>query len=183
MPVTLDATAPDFDAAFEALLTAKREDNPDVDAVVAEIIADVRARGDAAVIELTQKFDRLSLSPETLRITTAEVDAAVAEVSPEDRRALELAADRIRAYHARQLPEDAQWTDPDGATLGWRAMHAWSPAQLSAAYGDEQVVVGSSKTSILEVPSGPTPEITRRTRPPPPGCPVAPRRLIRQLRY
>jgi len=130
MPVTLDASAPDFEAAFDKLLNAKREDSPDVDAVVADIIADVRARGDAAVIELSQKFDRVTLTPATLRITAAEVDAAVAEVSPEDRRALELAADRIRAYHARQLPDDAEWTDPDGATLGWR----WTPVSAAGLY-------------------------------------------------
>ena len=130
MPVTLDASAADFEAAFDKLLNAKREDSPDVDAVVAEIIADVRARGDAAVIDLSQKFDRVTLTAETLRIRAEEVDAAVAEVSPEDRKALELAADRIRAYHARQLPEDAEWTDPDGATLGWR----WTPVSAAGLY-------------------------------------------------
>ena len=130
MPVTLDASAPDFEAAFDRLLNAKREDSPDVDAAVAEIIADVRARGDAAVIDLSQKFDRVTLTPDSLRISVAEVDAAVAEVSSEDRKALELAADRIRAYHARQLPEDAEWTDPDGATLGWR----WTPVSAAGLY-------------------------------------------------
>ncbi len=78
---------------------------------VAAIIADVRARGDAAVIELTARFDRLALTPETLAFSAAEIDAEIAKVSPEDRAALELAADRIRAYHDRQRPEDARWTD------------------------------------------------------------------------
>lgn len=86
MPVTLDASAADFEAAFDKLLNAKREDSPDVDAVVAEIIADVRARGDAAVIDLSQKFDRVTLTAETLRISAEEVDAAVAEVSPKTAR-------------------------------------------------------------------------------------------------
>ena len=73
MPVFLDAQAADFEAAFTALLGAKREDSPDVDAVVADIIADVRHRGDAAVIELTAKFDRLELTTDTLRFSDEEI--------------------------------------------------------------------------------------------------------------
>ena len=130
MPQFLDHADADFEARFTALLNAKREDSPDVDAVVADIIADVRARGDAAVIELTERFDRIALTPETLRITAAEVAAATAEVSAEDRAALELAATRIRAYHARQMPQDAQWTDDVGATLGWR----WTPVSAAGLY-------------------------------------------------
>jgi len=130
MPVTLNAAAPDFETAFAALLGAKREDSPDVDAAVADIIADVRTRGDAAVIALTEKFDRVTLSPETLRISPAEVNAAAAKVRAEDRAALELAATRIRAYHERQLPEDAEWTDDAGATLGWR----WTPVSAAGLY-------------------------------------------------
>ncbi|UOA22584.1 Histidinol dehydrogenase [Sulfitobacter pontiacus] len=130
MPQFLDFDQPDFEQAFTALLSAKREDSPDVDDTVAEIIANVRSKGDAAVIELTQKFDRIALTPDTLRITAAEVDAAVAEVSDADRTALELAAARIRAYHERQLPEDAQWQDDAGATLGWR----WSAVSAAGLY-------------------------------------------------
>ena len=95
MPQYLDHADADFEARFTALLNAKREDSPDVDAVVADIIADVRARGDAAVIELTKRFDRIALTPQTLRITPQEVGAAIATVSAEDRAALELAAARI----------------------------------------------------------------------------------------
>lgn len=130
MPQFLDASDPDFDARFAALLTMKREDSPDVDAAVAAIIADVRARGDAALIDLTQRFDRMVLTPATLRFTEAEIDALVAQVTPEDRAALDLAAARIRAYHTRQLPEDAQWTDATGATLGWR----WTPVSAAGLY-------------------------------------------------
>jgi len=120
MPVFLDTTSPDFETRFRALLAAKREDAPDVDAAVASIIEDVRLRGDAAVIELTAKFDRLELTPETLAFSEAEIDAACAQVPAEEAEALELAAERIRAYHARQMPQDASWTDAAGATLGWR---------------------------------------------------------------
>ena len=130
MPMILNAADPGFEAAFVALLGMKREDSPDVDAVVAGIIADVRARGDAAVIDLTARFDRLMLTPETLRFTTAEIDAACAMVSPADRTALELAASRIRAYHARQMPSDDSWTDAVGATLGWR----WTAVSAAGLY-------------------------------------------------
>ncbi|MEP1964444.1 histidinol dehydrogenase [Tateyamaria sp.] len=130
MPQFLDHSDADFEARFAALLDAKREDSPDVDAVVADIIADVRARGDAAVIELTERFDRIALTPETLRITSAEVDAAIAQVSAKDRAALELAATRIGDYHARQMPDDARWTDDAGATLGWR----WTPVSAAGLY-------------------------------------------------
>ncbi|TCP59847.1 histidinol dehydrogenase [Rhodovulum bhavnagarense] len=130
MPVFLDSTAADFEAAFDALLTAKREDSPDVDDTVAAIIADVRARGDAAVIELTEKFDRLSLTPETLAFSPDEIEAECARVPAAERDALEQAAERIRAYHVRQRPEDARWTDPDGVTLGWR----WTPVSAAGLY-------------------------------------------------
>ncbi|MEX0366676.1 MAG: histidinol dehydrogenase [Ruegeria sp.] len=130
MPVFLDTTSSDFETAFAALLSAKREDSPDVDQVVAGIIADVRDRGDAAVIELTERFDRIALTPETLRFSADEIAQATQAVSAEDRAALELAADRIRAYHARQMPQDAQWTDDSGATLGWR----WSAVSAAGLY-------------------------------------------------
>ncbi|WP_417249267.1 histidinol dehydrogenase [Celeribacter sp.] len=130
MPQFLSTTDPDFDARLREVLSAKREDSPEVDHIVAEIIADVRARGDAAVLELTEKFDRMSLDAAGLRFSDAEVDALCAQVSAEDREALELAAERIRAYHVRQVPEDTMWTDPDGATLGWR----WTPVSAAGLY-------------------------------------------------
>ena len=104
MPQFLNTADADFEQAFTALLGAKREDSPDVDAIVADIIADVRARGDAALVELTEKFDRMSLTADRLQISEAEIDAAIENVSAEERAALELAAERIRAYHARQMP-------------------------------------------------------------------------------
>ena len=130
MPQFLNSTDPDFEAAFAALLSAKREDSPDVDSVVASIIADVRARGDAAVIELTERFDRMTLTPQTLAISPEEVAEEVAKVPEAEREALEHAAARIRAYHARQRPEDAAWTDETGAQLGWR----WTPVSAAGLY-------------------------------------------------
>ena len=130
MPVFLNTQAADFDADFTALLSAKREDSPDVDEVVAGIIHDVRTRGDAAVIELTAKFDRLELTPDTLRFSEEEIAELVAQVSDAERAALELAAERIRAYHAKQLPEDMLWEEETGAQLGWR----WTPVSAAGLY-------------------------------------------------
>ncbi len=130
MPQFLNTRDADFEQRFAAVLAMKREDAPDVDAAVAAIIADVRARGDAAVIELTERFDRLKLTPETLAFSEAEIDAACAAVPEAERAALELAAERIRAYHERQLPADESWTDASGATLGWR----WTPVSAAGLY-------------------------------------------------
>jgi histidinol dehydrogenase len=130
MPVFLNTADAGFDAAFQTLLGQKREEAEDVDQAVASIIADVRTRGDQAVIDLTRRFDRLSLTPETLAFSQAEIDAETAKVSAEDRAALELAAARIRAYHARQKPQDESWTDSTGATLGWR----WTPVSAAGLY-------------------------------------------------
>lgn len=126
----LSTDNPEFETAFQALLSAKREDSPDVDGIVGGIIADVRARGDASVIELTAKFDRLTLTPDTLAFTSDDIDAACAQVPEAEARALELAAERIRAYHERQLPQDMRWTDSSGADLGWR----WTPVEAAGLY-------------------------------------------------
>ena len=130
MPVFLSTTDADFEARFGALLGAKREDSMDVDDIVAGIIADVRARGDRAVLELTARFDRLELTAEGMRFSAEEIAAECAKVSVEDRAALELAAVRIRDYHARQRPEDAMWEEPTGARLGWR----WTPVSAAGLY-------------------------------------------------
>ncbi|SFQ61670.1 histidinol dehydrogenase [Donghicola eburneus] len=130
MPVFLSTRDADFEAQFTALLGAKREDSPDVDHIVAEIIADIRARGDEALLEYTQRFDCLELTADTLAFSEAEIDALIAEVPAEEREALELAAARIRAYHERQIPEDQRWTDESGAELGWR----WTPVSAAGLY-------------------------------------------------
>ncbi len=116
----LNASDPSFDADFQKLLFAGREEEEDVAAVVRDIIADVRARGDAALIELTNKLDRAGVARETLKLSAAEIDAALAKVSKEQLAAIETAALRIESYHRRQVPEDARFTDETGALLGWR---------------------------------------------------------------
>ena len=130
MPVILDASDPDFETAFTALLGAKREDAQDVDDIVAGIIDDVRTRGDEAVIALTAKFDRLPLTPDTMRFSAEEIAMHCAAVPAHERDALELAAARIRAYHEKQMPEDAFWQDDSGAHLGWR----FTPVSAAGLY-------------------------------------------------
>lgn len=130
MPVTLTTTDPDFETGFAAMLAAKREDSADVGDTVARIIADVRARGDAALVDLTNRFDRAGVTADSLRLTAGDIDAACARVAAGDAAALELAAERIRAYHERQRPQDAMWTDAAGAELGWR----WTPVSAAGLY-------------------------------------------------
>lgn len=126
MPIRLDAQDPEFNQRFQALMSVKRESAPDVEQAVRAIIADVQARGDAALVELTAKFDRLTLTPATLRVSAAEIDAAEAACDPEALAALKLARDRIEAYHARQKPSDDRFTDALGVELGtrWTAIAA-----------------------------------------------------------
>ena len=116
----LNASDASFDADFRKLLFAKREEEEDVAQVVKSIIADVRGRGDAALVELTNRFDRAGVTAETLRLTAEEIDAALKQVSPAQFAAIETAATRIEAYHRRQLPADERFTDDTGALLGWR---------------------------------------------------------------
>ncbi len=149
MPQFLNSTDTDFEARFADILSMKREDSPEVDDIVAGIISDVRARGDAAVLELTAKFDRLELAPEGLRFSQAEIDAECAKVSDIDRAALELAADRIRAYHARQMPDDAMWTDDCGADLGWR----WTPVSAAGLYVPGGIATYPSSVLMNAIPA------------------------------
>jgi histidinol dehydrogenase len=126
MPIRLDSQDPDFQQRFQAFLGVKRESAPDVEQAVRAIIAAVQAHGDRALIEFTAKFDRLALTPETLRVSAAEIDAAAAACDPEALHALKLARDRIVAYHSRQKPKDDRFTDSIGVELGtrWTAIEA-----------------------------------------------------------
>jgi histidinol dehydrogenase len=102
----------------------------DVDAAVAQILADVKARGDAAVIDCTARFDRLKLTRSTMRVPAKEVAAAASSCAPETLAALRLAAERIEAYHRRQVPEDFSFTDGAGVRLGSR----WRPIAAVGIY-------------------------------------------------
>jgi len=128
--IRLDTGEAGFEAAFEALLNAARETTARVDGAVAGIIADVRARGDAALCELTERFDKVALSPERLRVSAEEIEAAAASVSPALLDALRLAHDRIEAFHRAQMPSDLRMTDEAGLTLGMR----WTPLDAVGLY-------------------------------------------------
>ncbi len=130
MPIRLDSRAGDFAARFENFLAAKRETAADVDEAVRAIVAAVRARGDAALVEFTQKFDRVDFAPKALRVTAAEIDDAYAACAGPAREALAFARARIEAYHRRQLPGDARFTDALGVELG----HRWTAIAAVGLY-------------------------------------------------
>ena len=130
MPVFLNSTDANFEAGFRSLLSIKREDNSDVDQMVAGIIEDVRIRGDAAVIDFTKRFDRFDVTVQTLRISDAEVDARISKVNAAEKKALALAERRIRSYHEKQLPQNLRWRETNGAELGWR----WTPVSAAGLY-------------------------------------------------
>jgi histidinol dehydrogenase len=116
----LNASDAAFTQQFQDLLFTKREEEEDVAAVVRGIVADVRKRGDTALVELTNRFDRANVRIETLKISAAEIESGLAKVSKEQLTAIETAATRIESYHRRQIPKDERFTDDTGAVLGWR---------------------------------------------------------------
>ncbi len=120
MPITLDTGASDFAARFQAFLGSKREASEDVDAAAREILRGVETRGDDALIEYSRKFDRVDLTPMTLRIPAEELDTAFKGVDGRTLDALQFAKDRIEAHHRKQVPQDQRYTDPLGVELGYR---------------------------------------------------------------
>ena len=130
VPLRLSSADAGFEEAFTALLATKREVSEDVDATVRAIVADVRARGDAALIAYTNRFDRLDLAALGIAIDRDTVARAVSQVPPDQRDALAFAKARIEAYHARQRPADARFTDDAGVELGWR----WSAVPSVGLY-------------------------------------------------
>ena len=130
MPLRLDARAPDFPVAFETLLAAKRESAPDVDAAVADILADVAARGDASLVDLSRRFDDVDLASLGLRVDADAIAAAQRAAPAEALAALRFAHERITAFHERQRPQDLRFTDPLGVELGWR----WTAVESVGLY-------------------------------------------------
>jgi histidinol dehydrogenase len=126
MPLRLDSRSPDFEPRFRSLLATKREAAQDVEDTVRAIIADVVARGDEALIDITRKFDRVDLTEVGLRVSAEEADAAEKACDPTTLDALALARDRIEAYHRKQKPADTRYTDALGVELGakWTAIEA-----------------------------------------------------------
>ncbi len=130
MVYRLDSKDAGFAGRFAEFLQTKRESSADVNDVVSAIIADIRRRGDKALIEYTSRFDHLELGAETMMIEDARIDAAMAECDPAALAALRLAHERITAYHKRQKPHDDYFTDASGTSLG----HRWTPVQAVGIY-------------------------------------------------
>ncbi len=126
MAIRLRSSDADFEARFQAFLATKREVSVEVDAVVRDIIARVRAEGDAALIDYSRRFDRAELTAATLAVSRADIEAAYAAADKETVEALKLARDRIASHHKRQRPSDDRYTDPLGVELGsrWTAIEA-----------------------------------------------------------
>ena len=130
MPLRLDTRAADFAQRFRAFLDTKREISEDVEQVVRAIIADVIARGDRALIELTRRFDRVELDAATLKVSAGEIAAAAKACDGEALAALKLARERIETYHARQRPADDRFVDALGVELG----HRWTAIEAVGLY-------------------------------------------------
>jgi len=126
----MDRSSADFDEQFAKFLAAKREVSADVETAARAIVQDVAARGDAALIEATSKYDRLELDASRLRVTPAEIDAAAKACAGATLDALKFARDRIETFHRRQLPKDERFTDAIGVELGWR----WSAVEAVGLY-------------------------------------------------
>ncbi len=130
MPVHLDSRSADFAERFASFLATKREVSADIEAATRAIVDDVARRGDIALIEATRKFDRLDLDAARLRVTAAEIDAAIKACDAKTLEALELARNRIESFHRQQLPVDQRFTDALGVELGWR----WSAIESVGLY-------------------------------------------------
>src|SRR5690606_15221971 len=149
MVLRLDSRDPGFAEAFETLLGSKREAAADVGSTVAAILADVAARGAAAGIELTGKFDRVPLSPDTLAFTQDEIDSAAARIPRELRDALHVAHDRITAHHEKQRPLDLVYQDHLGVTLGT----LWTPVEAVGIYVPGGLAAYPSSVLMNAVPA------------------------------
>lgn len=126
----LNASDAGFEQAFQGLLGAKREMDEDVDRVVADILSDTRRRGDAALVEYTNRFDRVSITAQELRIPQEMLEGAAAKCDPQTIEALKLAAERIRSFHEKTLPGGLDYTDAAGVRLGAR----WTPVSAAGLY-------------------------------------------------
>lgn len=126
LAIWLEQTSDNFEQAFSAFLTTKREVSEDVNTIVKAIIADVQHRGDAALAEYSLKFDGLDFNSISMRVSSEEIDAAFASVDPHVIDALQIAAERIEKHHARQMPKDDIYEDAIGVGLGsrWTAIEA-----------------------------------------------------------
>ncbi len=149
MPWRLDTGTRDFEARFAKLLASREQAEADVDEVAAGIIADVRKRGDAALIELTERFDGIRLAPGTLRLPPAKITETAADCPADVTAALEEAAARIAAFHERQRPDIIDYTDAAGVRLGAR----WSPIAAVGIYVPGGLAAYPSSVLMNAVPA------------------------------
>jgi len=149
MVLRLNSRDSGFAQRFSDLVERDRDAEHDVSRAVRDIIDAVRARGDASLIELSRRFDKVELTPETLRVSESDIDAAEKTTTPELRKALDTAAERIEAYHVKQLPEDARFSDAAGASLGWR----WRPVESVGLYSPGGTASYPSSVLMNAVPA------------------------------
>jgi len=121
---------PQFATAFAAFLEERRETPEDVDAVVRDVLAAVRAEGLPALLRFAREFDGIELDETSIRVSEVEIDAGAQACPAAVREAIAFAAERIRTYHARQRPADLRFTDEAGVELGWR----WGPLDSVGIY-------------------------------------------------
>ena len=145
----LDSRDPGFAADFDTLLNSKREVSEEVGSVVTSILADVKARGDAAVIDYTARFDKLPLTPSTLAFTAEEIASAEARIPADVREALHTAHERIRAHHEKQKPLDHVYQDHLGVTLGT----LWTPVEAVGIYVPGGLAAYPSSVLMNAVPA------------------------------
>ena len=149
MSMALDMRSADFEQRFAALVAAKRELSADVDLTVADIIDDVRHRGDESLAELSLRFDRVEIGRIGLKIGAADIEAAMGACDKKALEALKLAHARVMDFHLRQKPADVRFTDPLGVELGWR----WRPIRSVGLYVPGGVASYPSSVIMNAVPA------------------------------
>ncbi len=145
----LRADEPGFSAAYARLIAARSARLDALEGAVRDILKDVRVRGVAAVLDYAERFDGITLAPEDLRVSDAERKRARGACTPEVVAALEAAAARVLAFHERQRPTDARWTDEAGMTLGWR----WTPVDAAGLYAPGGLAAYPSSVIMNAVPA------------------------------
>ncbi len=130
MVARLNATDKDFSRDFASLLQGTSHSGRNVREAVQDILEQVRTRGDAALIELSEKFDRITLTPQTIRFSQQEIEREADRADGETVRALEFAYGRILSHHEKQKPSDHMYTDAAGVSLGIR----WTPVDAAGIY-------------------------------------------------
>jgi histidinol dehydrogenase len=149
MSKILFANAPDFPTAYKSLLADRGDAVDGVEGKVADILTQVRNRGFEALADFTQRFDGVSITPDTIAVTPAQVDAAMKACDPAVIKALEMAAQRIGDYHIRARPTDDQWTDAQGISMGWR----WTPVDAAGLYAPGGLAAYPSSVLMNAVPA------------------------------